>query len=157
MPPRSLAYPIGRSWTELLSRQLLQHRGEANAALAGKRGGFGHCSLIGVGAGKADTDLIAAEHRPLALARGVLVIDELAFPFAVTAGAGADIIEKGIAATNPAVVQHHDAGVAAVDAVKHPYVNGIKAVSYAAFSRRPCRRRSRFADRRHHRVEGNAL
>src|SRR4051794_31011312 len=137
MPPRSRRCPTTRSWTELLSSLPCRHRAEANAAFAGQRGGFGHRSLIGVGAGKADTDLIAAEHGPLALARGVLVIDQLAFPFAVRTGAGADIIEKAIAAADPAVVQHHDAGVAAVDAVKHPDVNGIKTVCDPAFSRRP--------------------
>jgi hypothetical protein len=88
----------------------------------------------GVAAGKADADLIAAEHRPLALARRVLVIDEFALPAAVGAGVGADIVEKCIAAADPAVVQHHDAGIAAVDAVEHPDMNGIKTVADPARS-----------------------
>src|SRR5438445_632260 len=84
-------------------------------ALAAERGGFAYGAHVGVGAGKADADLVAAEYRPLALARGVLVIDEFAFPPAIGAGVGTDIVEERIAAADPAIVQHHDAGVAAVD------------------------------------------
>src|SRR5215212_12114939 len=106
---KPLSCPIQRSWIKLLSvGQLFQHRAEANAALARERGGFRNRSLIGVTAGKPDTDLVAAEHRPFSLARGVLVVDEFAFPFAVGAGAGADIIEKRVAAADSAVLQYHD-------------------------------------------------
>src|ERR1019366_986894 len=131
-------------------RQLLQHRAEANAALAGQSGRFRDRSLIGVGARKTDADLVAAEHRPLALARRVLVIDEFTLPPAVRAGVGAEIIEKRIAAADPAIVQHHDAGVAAVDAVKHPDMNRIKSVPDAALSGRRYRRRGLFANGGHH-------
>src|SRR6202048_4719061 len=50
-------------------RQLLQHRADADAAFAGERGGCGDHAVIGVAAGKADSALVAAEHRPLALGR----------------------------------------------------------------------------------------
>src|ERR1700722_8121316 len=84
--------------------------------------------------GKAEAALIAAEHRPFALVRRVLVIDEFALPAAVGAGVGADIVEKCIAAADPAIVQHHGPGIAAVDAVEHPDVNGIKTVADPARS-----------------------
>src|SRR4051794_28693281 len=71
-------------------REFLQHRLEPNAAFAGKRSGLGVGAFIAVGAGKADADFMAAEHRTLALARRVLVIDDLALPFAVRGGVGAD-------------------------------------------------------------------
>src|ERR1700692_3046554 len=80
---------IQRSWIRRrLSRlrQLLEDSAEANAALAGARGCFPARSRVGVGTGKADAALVAAEHRPLAAARGVLVIDDLALPPAVAAG-----------------------------------------------------------------------
>src|SRR6202163_1946689 len=133
LPARCSRWPDGFESSRL--GQLLQDGAEANAALAGQSGRFGDRALIGVGAGKTDADLIAAEHRPLALARRVLVIDEFALPPAVRAGVGADIIEERIAAADPAIVQHHDAGVAAVDTVKHPDTNGIKTVADAAFPR----------------------
>src|ERR1700687_5664507 len=115
-------------------RQLLQHRAEANAALARQGGCFRDRSLIGVGAGKPDADFVAAEHRPFPLAWRVFVVDEFALPSAVRTGVGADIIEERIAAADSAVVQHHDAGIAAVDTVKHPDMNGIKPVADAVFA-----------------------
>src|ERR1700687_3369524 len=132
LPARCYRWPDGFECSRL--GQLLQHGAEANAALAGQSGRFGDRALIGVGAGKADADLVAAEHRPLALARRVLVGGEFALPPAVRAGVGADIIEERVAAADPAIVQHHDAGVAAVDAVKHPDVYRIEAVFDAVFS-----------------------
>src|ERR1700686_3315174 len=114
--------------------QLLQDGAEANAALAGQCGRFRDRALVGAGAGKADADLVAAEHRPLALARRVLVVDEFALPPAVRAGVGADIIEECVAAAYSAIVQHHDAGIAAVDTVQHPDVDRIEAVFDAVFS-----------------------
>src|SRR5580692_52311 len=113
---------------------LLQHRAEANAALACKRGGFRDRALVGVGAGKTDADLVTAKHRPLAPAPRVLVIDEFAFPFAVSARVAAEIIEEAIAAADSAIEQQHDAGIAAVDAIEHPDVNGVKTVRNAALS-----------------------
>src|ERR1700687_960231 len=154
LPARCYRWPDGFECSRL--GQLLQHGAETNAALAGERGGFRDRSLIRVGPGKADSDLVATEHRPLALARRVLVIDEFALPPAVRAGVGADVIEERIAAADPAIVQHHDAGVAAVDAVKHPDMDRIETVLDAIFSDRKCQRRGFFADRGHHRVEGNA-
>src|SRR5215212_1016020 len=148
---------IQRSWFSLLAvGQLLQNRAEADASLAYKRGGFRDRALLGVGTGEADPDLVAAEHRALALARRVLMIDEFAFPFAVRTGAGADIIEERIAAAHSAILQHHDAGVTAVDAVHHPDVHRIVAVPDASFSWRAGGRRRLLADRSHQRVEGNA-
>src|SRR6266705_4349521 len=122
-------------------RHLLQYRAEAHAALADKRSRFRDRAFVGVGAGKADADLVAAEHRPLAHAWRVLVIDELALPPAVHTGVGADIIEERVATVDPAVVQHHDAGIAAIDTIKHPNVNGIEAVTDAALSDRSDGRR----------------
>src|SRR4029077_6079737 len=108
------------------------------------------------GAGKADADLVAAEQRSLADAWRVLVIGELALPPAVYTGLGANIIEERVATVDSAVVQHHDAGIAAIDAIKHPNVNGIEAVTDAALSDRSDGWRGLLADGGHRRVEGNA-
>src|SRR5713226_3419331 len=86
----------------------------------------------------------------------MLVVDEFALPPAVRAGVGTDIIEERVAAAYSAIVQHHDAGVAAVDAVQHPDVDRIEAVFDAVFSDRKYRWRGRFANGSHHGVEGNA-
>src|SRR5450631_1801693 len=85
-------------------RELFQHRTEADAAFAGKRHRFGGRALFRIGAGEADADLIAPEHRARALARRVFVTDEFAPPPSVRAGVGADIVEIGIAAAHLAVV-----------------------------------------------------
>ncbi len=86
----------------------------------------------------------------------MLVIDQLALPPAVGTGVGADIVEEGVAAADPAVMQHHDAGIAAVNAVEHPDVDRVKPVGDAIGPGRHRGRRRRFADRGHHRTEGNA-
>src|SRR6202158_6189906 len=148
LPARCYRWPDGFECSRL--GQLLQHGAEANAALAGESGRFRDRSLIGVGAGNADADLVAAEHRPLALARRVLVVDEFALPPAVRAGVGADVVEERVATAYPAIVQHHDAGVAAVDAVEHPDVYRIEAVFDAVFSDRKYGRRGLFANGSHH-------
>src|SRR5262245_5159796 len=96
-------------------RHLFQYHAEANAALSNKRSRFGDCAFVGIGAGKADADLVASKNRPLADTWRVLVIDKLALPSAVQTGVGADIIEVRIATVDPAVVQHHDAGIAPID------------------------------------------
>src|SRR3954470_10179546 len=93
------------------AREFLHHCLEADAALAGERGGFGFGALFGVAAGEADADFVAAEHRPLALARRMLLADQLAFPSAARSRVGADIGEVPVPAADPAVMQHHDAGV----------------------------------------------
>ena len=58
--------PVSRAGLSLDLSQLSQHRLEADAALAGERGGFAFRAFVVVAAGKADADLVAAEHRPLA-------------------------------------------------------------------------------------------
>ena len=82
--------------------------------------------------------------------------EQSALPAAVGTAVGADIVEERITAANLAIVQHHDAGIAAVDAVKHPDMNGVKTIADAAFSDQNDRRRGLFADGSHHRVEDNA-
>jgi hypothetical protein len=69
-------------------RHPFQHRAEPNAALADQRGRGSHRAPFAVGTGKADADLVAAEQQPCALARRVLVINQLALPFAVGASVG---------------------------------------------------------------------
>src|SRR4051812_48920114 len=113
-------------------REFLHHRLEADAALAGERGRFGFGALFGVAAGEADADFMAAEHRPLALARRMLLADEFALPSAARGRVGADIGEVPVAAADPAVMQHHDVGVAAVDTVEHPDVDRVESVGDAA-------------------------
>src|SRR5207248_6080981 len=54
-----------------------------------------------------------------ALGRSVLLVGEFALYLAVGAGVGAVTKEEGIAAANRAIAQHHDALVAALDAVQH--------------------------------------
>src|SRR5206468_5913741 len=107
-------------------------------------------AFVGVGSGKANADLVTAEHRPLADAWRVLVIDELALPPAVHTGVGANLIKERVATVDSAVVQHHDAGIATIDAIEHPNVNGIKAVTDTALSDRSDRRRGLLTDGGHH-------
>src|SRR4030081_3214406 len=99
-----------RGWPGVVSvshlNELLQDRAEADAALAGQGGSFRHRAVVGIAAGKPDADLVAAEHRPLALARRVLMVDEFAFPSAFRGGVGAHVVEKSIAAAHLAVVEH---------------------------------------------------
>src|SRR5882757_5449478 len=135
-------------------REPLHHGVEANAALADESRCFRDCAFVGVGSGETDPDLMAAEHRPRAFAWRVLVIDELALPATVGARVGADVIEKAIASPHQAVVQKHDAGVAAIDTVEHPDVNGIKTIADAASG---CNDRwgSFLTDRCHHPTERN--
>src|SRR5260370_1054664 len=77
-------------------------------------------------------------------------VQALPLPPAFGAGVGADINKERITAADLAVVQHHDAGVAAIDAVEHPDMNGVKTITDAAFSGRNDRRRRLFADGCHH-------
>src|SRR5258708_2308935 len=137
-------------------RELCQERAEADAAFAGQCDRLGVGALFRVGAGKADADLIAAEHRALALARRMFVVDEFAPPPAVRARIGADIVEEGIAAAHLAVVQDHDTCVASVDTVEHADVDRIEAVLDARLLERRNGRRGSFAERRDQHVERDA-
>src|SRR4051794_27723389 len=110
----------------------LQGRGQSKTALACKRDGFEFGASFAAGAGKADADLIAAEHRILAFRRRMLLVDDFAFPAAVRAGVGAEIIEERVAAENAAVKQEHNAGQAAVDAIERAEMNGVEPVDDAA-------------------------
>ena len=75
--------PVSGTGLALRLRQLPQHGLEADAAFAGERGGFRFRAVIVVGAGKADADFVAAEQRPLALARRMFAVDQFALPPAV--------------------------------------------------------------------------
>ena len=116
--------------------ELFQYRAKANASFACKRGRFRESSFFIVATREPDADLVTTEHLPRALARGVLMVDQFALPSAIRTGAGADVIEKCVTTADFTVVQHHHTGVAAVEAVKHPDVNGIETVSNRAFSGR---------------------
>src|SRR5882757_5937429 len=154
-PLRHIAQAGPTTCDYALSRhQLPQHRLEADAALAGERGGFAFRAVIVIAAGKADADFVAAEHRPLAPARRVLVIDQFALPAALRAAVSADIVEEGIAAADAAVMQHHDAGVAGVDAVEHPDVERIESVGDTVGSAGARRWRRILADPSQHSLDG---
>ena len=134
----------------------LQRGGEADAALAGQRGRL-HFGAPGVAAaGEADADLVTAEQRMLALRRGVFLVDELALPAAVRRSVGAEIIEECVAAENAAVMQQHHPGVAAGNAVQHPYVDRVESADDAALADRTGRRNVVVAERRHDRAKHRA-
>ena len=126
--------------------QLSQHRLEADAALAGERGGLAYRALAVIGAGKANADFMAAEQRPVTLGLRVLAVDEFALPFAVRRGVGPDIVEIRVAAPDAAIVQQHHAAVARIDAVEHADVDRIEAVADSVCTNRPGRRRIRVVD-----------
>src|SRR3954464_4174080 len=73
--------PVSTFTDHALSRpHQLQGRRQPKAALAGKRGGFQFRALRVTRAGKADADLVAAEHGILAFGRRVFLIDDFALP-----------------------------------------------------------------------------
>src|SRR5581483_6386466 len=94
-----------------------------------------------------------AEQRTLAEARRVFAIDDLALPSAVLGIVGAEIIEIGITAADAPVLQHHDAGVAAINAVEHADVDGIESIADAIRADTAGRRRIGIVDRRQHALE----
>ena len=99
---------------------------------------------------------MTAEQRMLVLCRGVLLVDELAFPAAIRGGVGAEIIKERVAAENAAVFQQHHAGLSAGDAVQHPDVDRVKPADDAAFTDRSRRRNVVIAERGHDRAEHRA-
>src|SRR5204862_7291346 len=111
---------------------------------------------LGPGAGYADAVFTAAEDRTLPHGRRVLLIQDLALPPGLLCGVGADIIARGLAAEDAAVIEQHDTGQAALDAVKHADVNGIEAIDDAPLADATGDRHGVLLDRRHHRVERHA-
>src|SRR3954463_7829123 len=99
---------------------------------------------------------MTAKQRMLVLCRGVLLVDELAFPAAVQRAVGAEIIEERVAAEDAAVLQQHHASLPAGDAVQHPDVDRVKPADDAAFADRPRRRDIVIAERRHDRAKPRA-
>src|ERR1700722_2463656 len=92
----------------------------------------------------------------LALGRRVLLIEDLALPAAIRRAVGPEIIEERIAAEDAAIMEQHDAGQAAVDAVEQPDVDGIQPVDDAALADRAQSRRDLVFDRGHHRAKDRA-
>src|SRR6202011_1712403 len=97
-PSRPASRARARVRPSLQPPHQFQHRAQSQTALAGERGGFEQRPLSVAGAGKADTDLVAAEYRVLALGRRVLLIEDLALPAAILRGVAADVVERGVAA-----------------------------------------------------------
>ena len=77
----------------------------------------------------------------------MLAIDKLAFPLAVGGRVGPDIVEERVTAPDAAVMQHHDTGIAPVDAVEHANVDRIEPVADTIGTDRTGRRRVEVVDR----------
>ncbi len=130
-----------------------QRASEAELRFTSERGGLNLRAGFGVGAGETNADLIAAEDVLFALARRVFAVDQRSLPAAVGRGVGSDIMERCIAAMDPAVMQHHHAGIAAADPVEHRDVHGIETVANALRAGRRDTGSQIISDRGHHRAE----
>src|SRR5947208_11019196 len=113
-PPRSTLFPyttLFRS-TRTVSAiggsspaHQLEHGRQSKAALSGERGCFQQRALLLAAAGKADADLMAAEHGVIALGGRVFLVEDLSLPAAVLGSVGAEVIGRCIAAENAAVIE----------------------------------------------------
>src|SRR5688500_1257244 len=133
-----------------------QRRRQPQAALAGEGGSLEPRAVLVAGACKTDADLVAAEHRHLALRRRVLLVEHLALPAAVRRRVAAEIVEERVAAEDAAVMQQHHAVQPAVDAVERAQVHRVEAVGNAAFADRAEHRRALAVDAPHLRAEHGA-
>src|SRR5262249_39677362 len=126
------------------------------AALARERRGLDRGAFLVARAGKTDADLMTAEHGVFAPGRRVLLVEDLAFPAAIGAGVGAEIIEERVAAEDAAVIEQHHAGHSAVDAIKRAKMDGIESVDDSTLAHAAGNWQRLLLDRRHHRFEGRA-